>query len=139
MNENATKISNCLTHNGPPGKTTAGVYRIPCKICPKFYIGETGRSIQQRMKEHQADIIKPDPNLHSGVVNHVHDTGHFFDFQKMELLFTCNDVTKRHLVESALIKYYSKDNLTVNLNSGFSPHNIMLSKAITELIPKESL
>ena len=64
---------------------------------------------------------------------------HCFDFQNAKSIFPCNDVTKRHLVESALINHYSKDNLAVNLNNGFSPHNDVLSKAICQLIPKETL
>jgi predicted GIY-YIG superfamily endonuclease len=32
------------------------VYSIPCD-CGKVYIGETGRSVQTRLKEHNADII----------------------------------------------------------------------------------
>ena len=32
-----------------------GVYSIPCS-CDEEYIGETGRSIKTRMKEHYADI-----------------------------------------------------------------------------------
>ena len=31
------------------------VYRIPCE-CRKVYIGETGRSVQERIKEHDGDI-----------------------------------------------------------------------------------
>ena len=31
------------------------VYRIPCE-CGKVYIGETGRSMQERIKEHDRDI-----------------------------------------------------------------------------------
>ena len=31
------------------------VYRIPCE-CGKVYVGETGRSMQERIKEHDRDI-----------------------------------------------------------------------------------
>jgi hypothetical protein len=50
------KISNCL----PPvkdavGLRTPGIYSIPCE-CGKVYIGQSGRSIQIRIKEHERHI-----------------------------------------------------------------------------------
>ena len=129
------KLSSCLTKNSP-APIEAGVYKIPCKVCPKMYVGETGRSLPERTSEHKTDVKKTDPNLSSGLVNHVHETGHLFDFDKGEIVYYCNDTNKRHLVESALIINHSRDNLTVNLNNGFSPHNDVLSKYIFDLIPK---
>ena len=38
-----------------PAKEDSVVYRIPCE-CGKVYIGETGRSMQERIKEHDTDI-----------------------------------------------------------------------------------
>ena len=34
-----------------PAKQDGVVYRIPCE-CGKFYFGETGRPMQERIKEH---------------------------------------------------------------------------------------
>ena len=38
-----------------PAKQDGVVYRIPCE-CGKVYIGETGRPMQDRVKEHDRDI-----------------------------------------------------------------------------------
>ena len=38
-----------------PNKQDGVVYKIRC-TCGKVYIGETGRSMQERMKEHDSDI-----------------------------------------------------------------------------------
>ena len=38
-----------------PAKQDGVVYRIPCE-CSKVYIGETGRPLQGRIKEHDRDI-----------------------------------------------------------------------------------
>jgi len=35
--------------------SSAGVYKIPCS-CRKIYIGETGRTVNIRMKEHQRNV-----------------------------------------------------------------------------------
>ena len=32
------------------------VYEIPCKGCEKSYVGETGRGIDVRLKEHRSDV-----------------------------------------------------------------------------------
>ena len=32
------------------------IYRIPCQQCPKAYIGESGRRLGVRVKEHQKDV-----------------------------------------------------------------------------------
>ena len=40
-------------------KENAGVlYNIPCKQCPRAYIGETGRRLGVRLKEHREDVVK---------------------------------------------------------------------------------
>ena len=36
----------------PPEQRSGVVYRIPCSECPKAYVGQTGRSLMQRVKEH---------------------------------------------------------------------------------------
>ena len=41
-----------------PAKQDGVVYRIPCE-CGKVYIGETGRPMQDRIKEHDRDIPRP--------------------------------------------------------------------------------
>jgi len=32
------------------------IYRIPCKNCPSSYVGETGRKLGLRMKEHRKEV-----------------------------------------------------------------------------------
>lgn len=34
------------------------IYKIPCKDCDKFYIGQTGRYLNTRLKEHERDTKK---------------------------------------------------------------------------------
>jgi hypothetical protein len=48
-----TKISNFLPKiKDDLGLRTPGIYSIPCE-CGKVYIGQTGRTIENRIKEHQ--------------------------------------------------------------------------------------
>ena len=57
-----------------PAKKDGVVYRIPCE-CGKVYIGETGRPMQDRIKEHDRDIRLTRTET-SAVSEHAHNTGH---------------------------------------------------------------
>ncbi|XP_068708218.1 uncharacterized protein [Montipora foliosa] len=57
-----------------PTKQDGVVYRIPCE-CGEVYIGETGRPMQDRMKEHERDIRLARTQT-SAVSEHANNTGH---------------------------------------------------------------
>jgi len=63
--------------------SSAGIYKIPCS-CGKVYIGETGRMINIRMKEHQRDVrLKHITQLElSELSEHNIETGHQILFDK---------------------------------------------------------
>ena len=56
-----------------PAKQDGVVYRIPCE-CGKVYIGEIGRSMQERIKEHDRDIRLARTQT-SAVSEHANKTG----------------------------------------------------------------
>ena len=56
-----------------PAKRDGVVYGIPCE-CGKVYIGETGRPMQDRVKEHDRDIRLARTET-SAVSEHAHNTG----------------------------------------------------------------
>ncbi|XP_033606939.1 uncharacterized protein LOC117282232 [Cryptotermes secundus] len=68
------------------GLRTPGVYRIPCK-CGKVYIGQTGCSIDTRLKDHQWHIRLEDPDK-SAVAGHSINMGHHIQFQNTSILAT---------------------------------------------------
>ena len=123
------KIGSRLSSNKPK-KKSVGVYEVPCGSCPKLYTGETGRDLKTRLKEHQYGIICNDRE--NGIVNHTISEDHHFNFKEAKVVFPCTSYRRRHLVESALIKRYENMGLSANLNSGFSPHNELLSYYIRE-------
>ena len=57
-----------------PTKQDGVVYKIPCE-CGKVYIGETGRTMQDRIKEHNRDIWLARTQT-SAVSEHANETGH---------------------------------------------------------------
>jgi predicted GIY-YIG superfamily endonuclease len=56
------------------------VYSIPCQ-CGKEYIGETGRLLITRLKEHQAALKKGDTAT-SKLVEHAWNLDHNFEFDR---------------------------------------------------------
>ena len=58
-----------------PTKQDGVVYKIPCE-CGKVYIGETGRAMQDRIKEHDRDIRLARTQTGSAVSEHANETGH---------------------------------------------------------------
>ena len=48
----------------------SGVYQLNCDNCPAVYIGETGRSIETRFKEHLRDKTKSNFGRHLAYNNH---------------------------------------------------------------------
>ena len=58
-----------------PEDKTGVVYRIDCEECEASYIGQTGRQLKERIKEHRRATEKGNI-LESGVAEHVASTGH---------------------------------------------------------------
>ena len=75
------------------------VYSIPCKDCPKQYIGETGRKYSVREKEHQKDTAQLEgkkftraqkkvstSEVHqSALTDHIAETNHTIDWSGVKL------------------------------------------------------
>ena len=40
-----------------PERRAGVVYRIPCRACAKMYIGQTGRTLEHRLKEHRRALV----------------------------------------------------------------------------------
>ncbi|XP_018309177.1 uncharacterized protein [Mycetomoellerius zeteki] len=63
-----------------PPLSSAGVYKIPCS-CGQVYIGETGRMVNLRIKEHQRDV-RLKHATQSALSEHNIETGHQIQFNK---------------------------------------------------------
>ena len=76
------------------------VYEISCKNCPSKYIGETGRLLDARLKEHWKDV-REQKEL-SDIAMHVSNYGHTFDFDKAAVLHVGSNYSKRKTLESSI-------------------------------------
>ena len=91
--------------------TCGVVYKITCSCC-KTYVGETGRTIEERIKEHQADVNnKKSVEKITGLSQHLRESRHTPNWKEIEILARENNIVKRKFKESVAISQEKKDNL----------------------------
>ena len=105
-----------------------GVYIISCNKCSLSYVGETGRNLETRNKEHARDIRNY--NVNSAIATHCwNNREHSMDFKNSKLVYISNNVKIRRLIEGALIDCIP----TIEGNKSFSKVDpINLKKIIFE-------
>ena len=95
-------------------KKNKGVYSIPCD-CGKVYIGETGRSVLIRLKEHIADIshgrIK-----NSALAEHSITSKHHILMEDVKVIANIDHYTRRRVREAIEIE---KQPLNINRDDGW--------------------
>ena len=84
-------------------QNTGLVYQYECCQCKKVYIGETCRSIKAREAEHKRAIKNMDVN-HSGISQHVIETGHCIAWDEVKILAFETDWRKRKIKEGLFIE-----------------------------------
>ena len=82
------------------------VYNIKC-ICGDFYIGETGRSLTTRMKEHKA-ACRLAAFERSAVAEHAWQAGHEIEWDDVKIQDTATDLQERKVKESVYIRLAPK-------------------------------
>ena len=78
------------------------VYHIPCTNCPKTYIGQTGRTLTQCLKEHRRAVTNGDLAT-SALAEHAHSTGHPINWTEARVIATCSHTSRRCLLKSWMI------------------------------------
>ena len=66
------------------GLKTAGVYEIPCE-CGQVYIGQTGRTVNERISEHERNLRMQYFDK-SAVVEHALENNHHIGFEEARLI-----------------------------------------------------
>ena len=80
---------------------TGLVYQYECS-CKRVYIGETGRSLRTREREHKRAIRNGDEN-HSGISKHVLESGHCMQWEGVKILAYEANCRKRKIKEGIFI------------------------------------
>ena len=83
--------------------TCGVVYKITCSCCKK-YVGETGRTIEKRIKEHQADVNnKRSVEKITGLSQHIRESRHRPNWKEIEIQARQNNIVRRKFKESVAI------------------------------------
>ena len=110
----------CLKDHRPVSDRAGVVYGLDCCDCDGVYVGETGRQVKDRMREHQRDIVSQ--KCISKVYNHVNETGHTFDFDNVRVLDNCSHSKVRLHLESMHTHMQSNPiNRSLTLNNIYHP------------------
>ncbi|KAJ8946570.1 hypothetical protein NQ318_008300 [Aromia moschata] len=115
------KIQQVLPSNKDqvPRLLTKGVYELKC-TCGKSYIGQTGRSIQCRIKEHQRHTSLGNTDK-SAIAEHVHtNENHKIDYENIRVLDKTTRYYPRIIRESVEIM---KNNNNFNGEDGYRLSN----------------
>lgn len=80
------------------------IYQIPCKNCDKSYIGQTGRYLNTRKKEHIRDVKNKNKINITSLVEHCKDFDHEFNFEETKIIGRQNNLEKRKFQEMINIK-----------------------------------
>ena len=98
------------------------VYEVPCRDCSRRYIGETGRSLQERLKEHKYAVKSA--NMNNGIAAHAWNQQHQVDWDAAEVKMFEQHLWKRKVLEAICIKETKENNnldCGLNVNQVWSP------------------
>ena len=79
------------------------VYKIPCVVCSKVYIGQTGRRLCQRISEHNRAVKSANFNS-STLAEHAWSAGHPVDWDNVSIVRNCPDYNSRIVQEAIVIR-----------------------------------
>ena len=91
------------------------VYEVPCADCDYVYVGETGRSLEMRLKEHKYTVKNNDTN--NGVTIHAWDNDQHVNWDAAKVVAVEHHFTMRKVLESLHVR--EKMNSS-NLDRGYT-------------------
>lgn len=123
-------VKNILIKNSP--KNSLGcVYEIPCKDCNHSYFGQSGKGLLTRLKQHKYSVRTG--QMSNGIFLHLNNFNHRINWEGAKVLLYCNNITKRNIIESALIR--NSSNL-MNISQGMYKLDRFIINHIFSLFPR---
>ena len=103
-----------------------GVYVVPCKRCDLVYIGQTGKSLVERIKQHKYCIRTG--NQSNALFKHIEEYNHNIDWENSRIVKKSNRHMERLIIESCIIKRCHN----MNLNDGVYKFDNFLTEYIID-------
>ena len=86
------------------------VYRIPCADCSWSYVGESGRTLRERLTEHKRAVRGCSSS--SEIARHVWEKGHQMDWEREVVLLRERNYYRRIFKEAWFSRAYESGNRT---------------------------
>lgn len=118
-------IKSSLIKNSPV-TASGNVYSIPCKECHDVYIGQTGKTLDERIKQHKYSVRTAQDS--SAIFKHIETKNHCINWKSAKTIYKSSSCVDRLIVEAALIK----SNNTMNLNDGLYKIDDIMLKLLLE-------
>ena len=119
-----TSLRKVLSHPKdplPPSTRSGVIYQIPCRDCDKSYIGQTGRTLLQRIKEHQR-AVKTMNTDNSALAEHVWSEYDHIGWEDATVLDQHSFLHSRCVMESWYINNIPE---TLNREKGLLPETYL--------------
>ena len=119
-----TSLRKVLSHPKdplPPSTRSGVIYQIPCRDCDKSYIGQTGRTLLQRIKEHQR-AVKTMNTDNSALAEHAWSEHHHIAWEDATVLDQHPFLHSRCVMESWYINNIPE---TLNREKGLLPETYL--------------
>ena len=98
----------------PMGHKTGVIYKVACSGCPKVYIGETKRRLDDRIAEHKEACTNIALHEKSALGEHKYDSNHEPNWANVQIIDSQEHDQKRRVLETLHIR----ENDTINRNTG---------------------
>ena len=119
-------IKNVLIRNSPVMVNNPGVYYIPCNECRYIYVGQSGKALSERCKQHRYNVNRA--NSSSALFIHKQNYDHFINWNGAKTVYRSTSVVERLIVENILIS----KNVTMNLSEGMYKLDDYITNKIIE-------
>ena len=84
------------------------VYKIECGECDWKYVGESSRSVEERVEEHKRNVRKFD--THSEISNHIVNEDHQFNWSSKKILDKESNYKSRVVKEAIWSRHHRSGN-----------------------------
>ena len=125
----AVTLKQYLISNAPRNNN-ACIYHIPCKDCELFYVGQTGKALQTRIKQHRYSIRTADQC--NSLFVHLNSNNHCINFDDAKVLRYAKDFNDRHIIESTIISATFNNN--INITPGFYSLDSYIKNSILKFL-----